>query len=136
MAEAARTLHTIAELAGAGLVPAEHASRLEAVAARYAVAITPDMVRLIERNDPEDPIATAINSLPKHVASRTLGDADVTWRGAHPDTAHLLTGDPVEAVRALKEESGDELQIWGSGDLLRTLLQHGLAAAGRGVHAP
>ena len=50
----------------------------------------------------------------------------MTWRGAHPDTAHLLTGDPVDAVRALKEEPGDELQIWGSGDLLRTLLQHGL----------
>lgn len=79
-----------------------------------------------DQTDPEDPIATAINSLPKHVASRTLGDADVTWRGAHPDTAHLLAGDPVEAVRALKEEPGDELQIWGSGDLLRTLLQHGL----------
>jgi lysine 2,3-aminomutase len=57
MAEAARTLHTIAELAGAGLVPEERASRLEAVAARYAVAVTPDMVRLIERGDPEDPIA-------------------------------------------------------------------------------
>jgi dihydrofolate reductase len=32
----------------------------------------------------------------------------------------------VAAVRALKEEPGDELQIWGSGNLLQTLLQHEL----------
>jgi dihydrofolate reductase len=32
----------------------------------------------------------------------------------------------IEAVRALKEQPGDELQIWGSGNLLRTLLQHEL----------
>ncbi len=32
----------------------------------------------------------------------------------------------VAAVRALKDEPGDELQIWGSGNLLETLLQHEL----------
>jgi dihydrofolate reductase len=32
----------------------------------------------------------------------------------------------VAAVQALKDESGDELQIWGSGKLLQTLLQHEL----------
>ncbi|WCO65497.1 dihydrofolate reductase family protein [Iamia majanohamensis] len=79
-----------------------------------------------DQADPDDPIATAINSLPKHVASRSLGEGDVTWRGDHPDTAHLLSGDVVSAVQALKEAPGDELQVWGSGDLLRTLLQHGL----------
>jgi dihydrofolate reductase len=79
-----------------------------------------------DQTDPADPIATAINSLPKYVASRSLGNADVTWRGEHPDTAHLLGGDVVDAVRALKEQPGDELQVWGSGDLLQTLLQHEL----------
>jgi dihydrofolate reductase len=74
--------------------------------------------------DPANPIATAINSLPKYVASRTLADADVSWRGEHVDTARLVTGDVIGAVRALKDEPGDELQVWGSGDLLRTLLQH------------
>ncbi|MBK5223555.1 MAG: dihydrofolate reductase family protein [Acidimicrobiia bacterium] len=81
--------------------------------------------------DPDDAIATAINSLPKHVVSRSLSEADATWRGEHPDTAHLVTGDVVGAVRALKEQPGDELQIWGSGQLLQTLMQHDLVDAFR-----
>ncbi len=79
-----------------------------------------------DQTDPANPIATAINSLPKYVVSNTLGAADVTWRGEHPDTARLVTGEVVAAVRALKDESGDELQMWGSGNLLQTLLQHDL----------
>ena len=77
-----------------------------------------------DQSEAGNPIATAINSLPKHVVSNTLADAG--WRGEHPDTAHLVSGDVVTAVRALKDEPGDELQVWGSGNLLRTLLQHEL----------
>jgi dihydrofolate reductase len=77
-----------------------------------------------DQTDPDNPIATTINSLPKYVVSRTMTGA--TWRGAHPDTAHLVNGDLVAAVRALKELPGDELQIWGSGELLHTLLRHDL----------
>jgi dihydrofolate reductase len=76
--------------------------------------------------DPANPLATAINSSPKYVVSSSLGDSDATWRGEHPDTAHLVKGDVVAAARALKDGSGDELQIWGSGNLLETLLQHEL----------
>jgi dihydrofolate reductase len=79
-----------------------------------------------DQTDPADPIATAINSLPKYVVSNSLGPADVTWRGEHPDTARLLTGDVVAGVQALKEEPGDELQIWGSSKLVHSLLQHEL----------
>ena len=79
-----------------------------------------------DQTDPTDPIATAINTLPKHVVSNSLTEDDATWRGEHPDTAHLVTGDVVAAVRALQDEPGDELQIWGSGALLQTLLQHEL----------
>lgn len=79
-----------------------------------------------DQTDPDSQIATAINSLPKHVASHTLGEADATWRGQHADTARLVTGDVVAAVRALKDEPGDELQVWGSGNLLQTLLQYDL----------
>jgi dihydrofolate reductase len=79
-----------------------------------------------DHTDPSDPIATAINSLPKYVVSNSLSEADATWRGEHPDTAHLVTGDVVAAVRAIKAEPGDELQIWGSSQLLQTLLRHEL----------
>jgi dihydrofolate reductase len=77
-----------------------------------------------DQTDPADPIAGAINSVPKYVVSRSLSEAEATWRGEHPDTAHLVTGDVVAAVRALKDEPGDELQIWGSSNLLQTLLRH------------
>ncbi len=79
-----------------------------------------------DQTDPSNPIATAINSLPKYVVSRSLRETAATWRGDHPGTALLVTGDVVAAVQALKDSPGDELQIWGSGSLLRTLLQHGL----------
>src|SRR5215208_526910 len=45
-----------------------------------------------DQTDPANPIATAINSLPKHVVSNSLSEADATWRGEHPDTARLVTG--------------------------------------------
>ncbi|MFN7308569.1 MAG: lysine-2,3-aminomutase-like protein [Acetobacteraceae bacterium] len=45
------------DLARAGLVPAETVPALEAVAARYAIAITPAMAPLINPGDPADPIA-------------------------------------------------------------------------------
>ena len=79
-----------------------------------------------DQTDPDNAIATAINSLPKYVVSNSLTGSDVSWRGACPDTAHLVMGDVVGAVQGLKDEPGDELQIWGSGKLLRTLLQHEL----------
>jgi len=77
-----------------------------------------------DQTDPDNAIATAINSLPKHVVSNSLMESGVTWRGQYPDTARLVTGDLVAAVRALKDEPGDELQIWGSSKLLQALLQH------------
>lgn len=89
-----------------------------------------------DHDDPADPIATAINSRPKYVVSRSLSEAEATWRGEHPDTVRLLTGDVVAAVRALKDEPGDELQIWGSGNLLQTLLQHELVDRFRLVTYP
>jgi dihydrofolate reductase len=79
-----------------------------------------------DQTDPADPLATAINSLPKYVVSNSFSEADATWRGEYPDTARLVTGDVVTSIRALKKEPGDELQIWGSGQLLQTLLQYEL----------
>jgi len=55
--QASKTFRGVADLADAGLVPAVDAEPLGAVADRYTVAITADMVRLIDRRDPADPIA-------------------------------------------------------------------------------
>lgn len=52
-----RTLRHPAELAAAGMADADRLATLEEVAGRYAVAITPDMVELIDRRDASDPIA-------------------------------------------------------------------------------
>jgi lysine 2,3-aminomutase len=52
-----KTPRSIADLRLAGLMSAADEAALAAVAGRYAVAITPDMARLIDRGDPADPIA-------------------------------------------------------------------------------
>jgi lysine 2,3-aminomutase len=53
----AATLREPAELVAQGLVPVADLPDLEKVAARYAVAVTPDMAALIDPDDPDDPIA-------------------------------------------------------------------------------
>lgn len=37
-----------------------------------------------------------------------------------------MTGDVIAQVQTLKNEPGDELQIWGTGKLLEALMQHEL----------
>jgi dihydrofolate reductase len=69
--------------------------------------------------DPNDPIATRLNTMPKYVASRTLTKAE--WRNST-----VLGGDVVTEVAKLKEQPGRELQIHGSGSLAQTLLDAGL----------
>jgi len=53
----AATLREPAELVAHGLAAAADLSDLEKVAARYAVAVTPEIAALIDRDDPDDPIA-------------------------------------------------------------------------------
>jgi dihydrofolate reductase len=65
------------------------------------------------------PIADALNTKPKYLASTTVDEAD--WR----DTT-VLSGDLATAVRALKARPGGELQVHGSGALVRWLLEQGL----------
>ena len=54
---AIRPIRTPAELTDAGLVAPDHLTGIERVAERYAVAISPAMAALIDRADPNDPIA-------------------------------------------------------------------------------
>jgi len=52
-----RAIRTAGELVEAGLVSASRLPELQRVAERYAVAITPAVAGLIDRDDPNDPIA-------------------------------------------------------------------------------
>jgi dihydrofolate reductase len=70
-------------------------------------------------HDEGDPVSHGINVLPKYVPSATLKDP--AWQNTH-----VIDGDVEAAVRELKEQPGRELQVHGSGDLLRWLLQHDL----------
>ncbi len=54
---AAATLRTATDLIEHGLASPENLSALEKVAARYAVAVTPEVAALIDSSDPDDPIA-------------------------------------------------------------------------------
>ena len=53
----AATLRQPAELIERSLAPASALADLEKVAARYAIAVTPDIAALIDPDDPDDPIA-------------------------------------------------------------------------------
>ena len=53
----AATLRQPTELIERGLAPAADLADLERVAARYAIAVTPDIAGLIDSEDPDDPIA-------------------------------------------------------------------------------
>ena len=65
------------------------------------------------------PIADALNTKPKYVASNTLTDA-------HWATTTVLSGDLAAAIGELKARPGGELQVHGSGTLTCWLLEHDL----------
>jgi dihydrofolate reductase len=79
--------------------------------------------------DPADKIATALNTRPKFVASRSL--AKVEWQNSS-----LLKGDVAGDVATLKAQGGGEIQVHGSGNLVQTLLKHGLVDTLRLWHFP
>ena len=57
MSSRPRQIRRVAKLAARGLVPPERMPALQRVAARYAVALTPELADLIDPTDPADPVA-------------------------------------------------------------------------------
>jgi dihydrofolate reductase len=68
---------------------------------------------------PDNPIALALNTRPKYVASQTLKNP--TWA-----KTTVLTGDVARLLRDLKAGPGGELQVHGSGKFVRWLFEHDL----------
>lgn len=64
--------------------------------------------------DHNDPVATALNRLPKHVATNTL--KTVEWNNS------TLVRDVVNDVSRLKSQYNKELQVHGSAGLAQTLI--------------
>lgn len=67
----------------------------------------------------EEPMASKLNGAVKHVASRTL--RRLAWQNSR-----LIEGDVAEGVARLKRQSGHRMLVYGSGDLMQTLLTAGL----------
>ena len=70
-------------------------------------------------SDPNDVVATKLNTLPKHVVARTFRSP--SW----PNT-DIVVGDLKTAVESLKLRPGRELQVHGSRALARALHDLGL----------
>ena len=66
----------------------------------------------------DDPIARPINAMPKYVASRTLQEP-LPW-----ENCHIV--DVPSGVAKLKEQPGGDLRVIGSGDLVKSLVEHDL----------
>jgi dihydrofolate reductase len=66
-----------------------------------------------------DPFADRMNSLPKLVVSTTL-EEPLEWNST------LLAGELLGAVADLKEQPGDDILVYGSGELVNTLMPHDL----------
>ncbi|KAB8168629.1 dihydrofolate reductase [Streptomyces sp. 3MP-14] len=80
-------------------------------------------------DDPDDPVASRLNHLPKYVATNTL-----TGAGWEPTT--ILSGDVAARVAEVRARPGRELQIHGSARLGASLLAAGLVDEVRLMIAP
>ena len=66
-----------------------------------------------------DPFADWINAVEKHVVSNTLSEADLTWE----PTSLIRSADLASAVTALRERPGGDVNVIGSAQLVRSLLE-------------
>jgi dihydrofolate reductase len=70
-------------------------------------------------NQGDNPIAKAFNRATKYVVTRTLDQID--WK-----PSQRLGDDVVDELHRLKASTGPEFHVWGSGNLLQTLIAAGL----------
>ena len=77
------TLRTIGQLVDAELIPGETAGRLEGVADRYAVALTPAMAALVDPADPNDPIGRQFVPSAEELVTTADERADPIGDAAH-----------------------------------------------------
>ncbi len=66
-----------------------------------------------------DEFSDKFNSMPKHVVSTTLANAEWT-------NSHIIEGEIAGAVANLKNQYDQDIYIHGSGDLANSLIQRGL----------
>lgn len=64
----------------------------------------------------DSPVGAAFAKATKYVASRS--DIDLPWDGSR-----RIEGDVNAYLRELKQDGGPDLHVWGSGDLIQTLLR-------------
>ncbi len=68
----------------------------------------------------DDPVGKVLNDVPKYVVSTTL-EEPLGWKNSH-----LIKENVPEEIGKLKEEAGGDLRVIGSGELVQTLMKHGL----------
>jgi len=68
----------------------------------------------------DNPFTAVLDNSRKYVASRTRREP-LPWQNST-----LLSGDAAATVARLKEQPGQDITVLGSGDLLQTLIRHGL----------
>ena len=63
--------------------------------------------------------ADKMNTMPKYVVSKSLENP--SWANTT-----VISGNVADEIAALKEQSGGDILVYGSGQLVRELMQHGL----------
>ena len=84
------TLREPTELVAHGLVSVADLADLEKVAARYAVAVTPDVAALIDPDDPDDPIARQYIPSAEELVSGPGENADPIGDHAHSPVSGIV----------------------------------------------
>jgi dihydrofolate reductase len=68
----------------------------------------------------DDPLAGTFNEMPKHVDSSSLSEP-LAWQNST-----LIRGDLPREIGQLKQESGKDIQVIGSGELVQSLIRDDL----------